>query len=78
MAGGNREWRMDSENVIEARSIVRVKDPERRSISLQNCKPKEEQFTLITELGRASISVCSNLAEAAARQSSKEKKRFMK
>jgi four helix bundle protein len=69
---------MNSENVIEARSIVRVKDPERRSISLQNCKPKEEQFTLITQLGRASISVSSNLAEAVARHFFKEKKRFMK
>jgi four helix bundle protein len=31
---------------------------------------------LVTQLRRASISVCSNLAEGAARKSSKEKKRF--
>jgi four helix bundle protein len=44
--------------------------------SLTRLYPKEEQFTLVTQLRRASISVCSNLAEGAARKSSKEKKRF--
>lgn len=38
--------------------------------------PKEEQFILVTQLRRAAISVCSNLAEGAARISPKEKKRF--
>ena len=38
--------------------------------------PKEEQFVLVTQLRRAAISVCSNLAEGAARISPKEKKRF--
>ena len=38
--------------------------------------PKEEQFVLVTQLRRAAVSVCSNLAEGAARKSAREKKRF--
>ena len=38
--------------------------------------PKEEQFVLVTQLRRAAVSVCSNLAEGAARKSRREKKRF--
>ena len=38
--------------------------------------PKEEQFVLVTQLRRAAVSVCSNLAEGAARKSAKEKMRF--
>jgi len=40
--------------------------------------PKEEQFILVSQLRRAVISVCSNLAEGAARRSHAEKKRFMR
>jgi four helix bundle protein len=38
--------------------------------------PKEEMYGLISQLRRAGVSVSSNLAEGAARKSSKEKKRF--
>ncbi|MGC4235366.1 MAG: four helix bundle protein [Niabella sp.] len=38
--------------------------------------PQEEQFVLVSQLQRAAISVCSNLAEGAARNSKTEKKRF--
>jgi four helix bundle protein len=38
--------------------------------------PKEERFVLVTQMRRATISVCSNIAEGAARRSKQEKKRF--
>ena len=38
--------------------------------------PKEEQYVLVSQLRRAVISVCSNIAEGAARISKTEKKRF--
>jgi four helix bundle protein len=38
--------------------------------------PKEEQYVIVSQLRRAVISVCSNIAEGAARISKPEKKRF--
>ena len=38
--------------------------------------PREELFVLVSQIRRAAISVCSNLAEGASRISKKEKKRF--
>lgn len=38
--------------------------------------PKEEKFVLVSQMRRADISVCSNLAEGFARFSKIEKRRF--
>jgi len=38
--------------------------------------PKDEMYALVSQIRRAVVSVCSNLAEGAARISKKEKKRF--
>jgi four helix bundle protein len=38
--------------------------------------PKEELYVLVSQIRRAAISVCSNIAEGASRNSKKEKKRF--
>lgn len=38
--------------------------------------PVEERYLIVNQMRRAAISVCSNLAEGAARKSKQEKKRF--
>ena len=53
-------------------SLQRVKE-----IYLVTAKfPAEEKYVLVTQLRRAAIPVCSNIAEGAARHSKQEKKRF--
>jgi four helix bundle protein len=39
--------------------------------------PPDERFVLVTQLRRAAISICSNIAEGCARISKPEKKRFL-
>ncbi len=38
--------------------------------------PVEERYLIVNQMRRAAISVCSNLAEGAARKSKQEKRRF--
>lgn len=39
--------------------------------------PKDEKFGFISQLRRASISICSNIAEGVSRSTGKDKARFM-
>ncbi len=39
--------------------------------------PDAEKFALITQLRRASVSVCSNIAEGSSRKTDAEKRRFL-
>lgn len=48
----------------------------REIYNLTNFFPNDERYGLVSQLRRAAISVCCNIAEGAARLSSKEKKRF--
>lgn len=43
---------------------------------LTNDFPKQELYSLVSQIRRAAISVCSNIAEGASRISPKEKKRY--
>lgn len=43
---------------------------------LTNNFPVEERFGLVSQLRRAAVSVCSNIAEGASRKSAADRKRF--
>jgi four helix bundle protein len=43
---------------------------------LSKLLPKDEQYVLVSQIRRAAVSVCSNIAEGAARRSKAEKLRF--
>lgn len=53
-------------------SLLLVKDV----YALTKTFPKEEQYVLVSQLRRAVISVCSNIAEGAARKSKPDRRRF--
>ncbi len=40
--------------------------------------PKEEQYVLVSQLRRAAISVCSNIAEGSSRRTKPDRNGFMK
>lgn len=48
----------------------------KRLYTLTNKYPSSEKFGLVSQIQRASISVCSNIAEGTSRSSYKEKARF--
>jgi four helix bundle protein len=43
---------------------------------LSKLLPKDEQYVLVSQIRRAAVSVCGNIAEGAARRSKAEKLRF--
>ena len=43
---------------------------------LSKLLPKDEQYVLVSQIRRAAVSVCSNIAEGTARRSKAEKLRF--
>ncbi|KOS07910.1 30S ribosomal protein S23 [Flavobacterium akiainvivens] len=55
---------------------VEVKEFAKRIYTLTSGFPDSEKFGLISQLRRASISICSNLAEGSARSSYRDKAHF--
>jgi len=56
---------------------VESKELTKEIYSLTNGFPENEKFGLISQLRRAAISICSNIAEGVSRKTNMDKARFM-
>lgn len=55
---------------------IESKELTKQIYELTKTFPKNEEFGITSQLRRASISICSNIAEAVSRSTNKEKARF--
>lgn len=55
---------------------IEAKEFTKKLYSVTNSFPDSEKFSLVSQLRRASVSVCSNIAEGSARNTNKDKAHF--